>query len=172
MVHLFHTVRIRNEKWRIVSLVLCVLPVAIFIAGAIWPFNSDLMTYDVVGKPKGVVFVVVWTLLVALWVFAGVVASMRFDRTSLIVYQASSNAALASAVTWLGVQNGLRDKESAAQILLLVLLFSVLTLVSSATAENDLALSRTVVSMTMTPLPVWIIGATLFSYIGLNQKVE
>jgi small-conductance mechanosensitive channel len=167
MTSLFSTENLNAGRY--VSIAISTLPPL-----TIWGLGSTIWRptpaagANVKGIPKPIVFSVVWSILTLLWSFSTIVASFRFDSEYLIILQVFSMITLMCALAWLW-QNKKGNKNSAAQILLLTLLFSALMVSTCNNSSSDYEYSNLATSLSITPLPIWLIGASIFSYLEINK---
>lgn len=156
------------ETGRYVSIGTAFLPpILIFSLGAVWPPGRD-SAKNVEGRPKSFVFALMWTVITLLWTFALVVASFRFRSTDLILLQVFALSTLICCLLWLWQYHS-QKKAAAAQIILLSWFFSTLTLTSAVTSEAESNASK-VVSLSFVPLFCWLLAATLFNYLEVNNE--
>jgi tryptophan-rich sensory protein len=167
---IFNTDRLLDNGLRIGCAILAgILPFSIFVFGAAWPFDRKSDKLSAIGVPAGSIIGIVWFILIILWSLCGVLACFRFDSDSLALFLPFSILTLLFSVIWLKVHNDLRDRSSAAQILLVSLLFATLTHITAVKANADDVIVSTFVSLGMTPLVVWLGAATMFNYISINK---
>ena len=120
---------------------------------------------NVKGLPKPIFFSIVWLILTVLWSISIIYASFNIENNDglLITLHVFSIMTLICCILWLAMYK--KDKKTiSAQIMLLSLLFAMLML-STCTLTQEV-----VPTLCITPLCVWLLGATLFNYLEINSK--
>ena len=124
---------------------------------------------DVNGRPKPLVFIIVWTVLTILWSCAGFIATFQFKMKSYIMFHIFSFMTMIFCVLWLRYYK-LGNKAESAQILLICTLCAMLTMSVCNSSNTTNHFSNMLTSICITPLSTWLIGATIFNYLEINRS--
>ena len=168
---MFATNRITDQPVRSLAIVAGTMPlIGIFAANYKWPTTAKEGN-NVIGRPAGSVFLVAWLGIVAILLFASVVAALRFDTAPLAIYGSVLVLVAIVAVAWLYQNNSKEDKATASQLMgLLVLLTALFWTVSAVAAcdSNEMDVHLVLGSLATVPL-VWSVLATLWAYLSANK---
>jgi hypothetical protein len=131
--------------------------------------NSKNAGSSVEGRPSPMTFKMVWMFLVAAWTFSLVLASFRMDETYLLILQIFSMLAVFCSVMWMFYYFTKGDKSTAAQLMLATSVCALLTTTTAAVGVYDNPDAKAICTLSLTPIFVWVFGATLFNYIEINK---
>ena len=149
--------RVLDEKWRIAGLAISAIPfIGIFMAGRAFPVTKSR---PIPGRPPGIVFGVVWTVLTLLLASAGVITTLRFDAVPLCLFMILLTLFTILSICWLYAYSKYSSGD-AAQVIVVVMLIAMLLLVVAMTGHSDTDGVNMVVGMHIAPLIVWLTYAT------------
>ncbi len=165
---MFSNALLNAEPARYAMIVESILPPICILISGIWLNPGKQAGSNIQGRPKPIMFGIIWVILVLLWTLSLVIVALNtVDMLSLILIGILSFVVIFLCVLWMWIYK-FYSKAVAAQILLLVLICmiscSVIT-VSSQTPSDAKIISAWFFSIIAT----WCGIASLYNYIEINQ---
>ena len=166
---MFSTANLKIQPGRYALIAESILPVIFILIVGSFLRPTNAAGENVVGRPPGIVFGIVWFILVCMWTLALVVTAMD-ERSLLIVILIGcfSLISLMACLFWL-VSYKQNKKDFSAMSLIVATAMMIGCVISSMNGLAPQA-SKTISSLFYSFIATWLSAATLFNYIEINKQ--
>lgn len=166
---MFSTDLVNSQPGRYAIVAECILPPLCIFLGGIWLHPTKYAGENVKGRPKPIVFGIVWFLLVSMWTLGLLLVAFNTnDLLSLLLISILSFLAIAMCVLWMYVYK-FGSKSNAAQILLLTFVFMLSCTVVSTSSDTPTD-SKVLSSLFFGIITSWCGIASMYNYLEINKK--
>ena len=147
-----------------------VLPVLLImiIGSTAFPVGND-NGKEVIGRPPGWFFGVMWTLITILWTLALVVSTLWTKSTLMFtLFQVVSFVCVMTLFSWLVLNSNDSGSGATAQVLAVCSYLALSLLIIAVVTGTDDVKTALFLSLSMAPLFSWCSIATLLNFLSIN----